>query len=283
MPSEELCTGLWVLAAVMQFLYLGNSKKSIKKQPVMKNPKTILITGASSGIGAALALQYAAPGTRLCLIARDERRLATVAQSCTAKGAKVFTASAHVADAATMIHHVLTWDKQEPFDLVIANAGISGGSSGGASFHSILETNLNGTIYTVEPILPRMMERKRGQIALMSSMAGWRGMPNAPAYSVSKMAVRAYGEALRPIAAQNNVDINVIFPGFIKTPLTDVNRFKMPFLMSAEKAARIIQRGLAQNKARIAFPLPMLLLSRLVAALPLFLGDFILSRAPKKP
>jgi NAD(P)-dependent dehydrogenase (short-subunit alcohol dehydrogenase family) len=182
-----------------------------------------------------------------------------------------------------MIHHILGWDNQKPFDLVIANAGISGGSSGGAAFHDIVKTNLDGTFNTVEPILPRMQHRKRGQIALMSSMAGWRGMPNAPAYSVSKMAVRAYGEALRPLAAKDNVQINVIFPGFIKTPLTDVNKFKMPFLMTAEKAAKKIRFGLRWNFARIAFPWPMLVLSRLVATLPLFLGDFILSRAPKKP
>jgi short-subunit dehydrogenase len=249
----------------------------------MKNPKNILITGASSGIGAALALEYASAGMRLCLTGRDEKRLKEIAAACQAKGAAVVTETANVADAATMLHHVLRWDNEKPFDLVIANAGISGGSSGGASFYAILDTNLNGTIHTVEPILPRMMARKKGQIALMSSMAGWRGMPNAPAYSVSKMAVRAYGEALRPLAAQSKVGVSVIFPGFVQTPLTRVNNFKMPFLMTSEKAAKIIRRGLEKNKARIAFPLPMLILSRFIAALPLWLGDFILSRAPKKP
>jgi len=113
-------------------------------------------------------------------------------------------------------------------------------------------------------------------------MAGWRGLPNAPAYSTAKVAVRAYGEALRPLLKPQGINVSVIFPGFVKTPLTDVNRFPMPFLMTAAEAGLCIRDGLAANKARIAFPLPMLLLSRFIAMLPLALGDMILMRAPKK-
>ena len=107
-------------------------------------------------------------------------------------------------------------------------------------------------------------------------------MPNAPAYSVSKMAVRAYGEALRPLLKKSGVEVSVIFPGFVKTPLTDVNKFPMPWLLDTETAALKIIRGLAANKARIAFPWQMYFLARLVAALPLCLGDLVLSKAPKK-
>ncbi len=252
----------------------------------MKNPSRILITGASSGIGKALALEYAASGITLLLTGRDQARLQEIAGSCKAKGAAVELCTIAVTDADFQ-KQVVLWDDAAPIDLVIANAGISGGTgkSGGesdAQFREIMATNLDGTLNTVNPLLPKFIARKKGQVALMSSMAGFRGMPNAPAYSVSKMAVRAYGEAVRPLLKESGVELGVIFPGFIKTPLTDVNNFPMPFLMDAAAAAKFIRRGLERNKARIAFPWPMYALSRIVAALPLWLGDFVLSKAPKK-
>jgi len=249
----------------------------------MSNDHTILITGSSSGIGYALALAYAARGTRLLLTGRDLTRLERVASDCRTRGAEVEISLVPVTDKLAFGEVLEKWDDAHPVDLVIANAGISGGSAAGAGFYGIMHTNLDGTLHTVMPLIERMKARKSGQIALMSSMAGWRGMPNAPAYSVSKMAVRALGEAMRPLLAPHGVKVSVIFPGFIKTPLTDVNDFNMPFLMSAEDAARCIQKGLEKNRARIAFPLPMLVLARLVAALPLWLGDRVLARAPKKP
>jgi short-subunit dehydrogenase len=237
----------------------------------MANEKTVLITGASSGIGHALALAYAERGTRLLLTGRDLTRLERVASDCRTRGAEVHISTTPVTERLSFEEQVEKWDDAHPIDIVIANAGISGGSSGGAGFYGILHTNLDGTLHTVMPLIERMKARKSGHIALMSSMAGWRGMPNAPAYSVSKM------------LAPDGVRVSVIFPGFIKTPLTDVNDFSMPFLMDADKAAACIKKGIEKNRARIAFPLPMLILARLVAALPLWLGDRVLARAPKKP
>jgi len=249
----------------------------------MTNIKTILITGASSGIGHALATAYATRDVTLLLTGRDATRLERVASDCRTRGADVCISTVPVTDRLALADVIEKWDTAHPVDLVIANAGISGGSSGGAGFYGILATNLDGTLHTVLPLIEKMKVRKSGQVALVSSMAGWRGMPNAPAYSVSKMAVRALGEALRPVLAADNIRVSVIYPGFIKTPLTDVNNFPMPFLMTPDKAALYIQKGLAKNRARIAFPWPMLVLSRLIAALPLWLGDYILSKAPKKP
>jgi short-subunit dehydrogenase len=253
----------------------------------MKNPKTILITGASSGIGQALAVAYAAPGVTLFLTGRNQERMAEVVKICAAKGAEVKTTVTPVTERETFEKEILAWDDSQPIDLVIANAGVSGGTgkAGGESedqFRVIVDINLVGTFNSVNPLIPRMAARKKGQIALMSSMAGFRGMPNAPAYSVSKMAVRAYGEALRPLLKNSGIEVCVIFPGFVKTPLTEINRFPMPWLIDAETAAQKIISGLAANKARIAFPWQMSLLARFIAALPLCLGDLILSKAPKK-
>lgn len=246
----------------------------------MKNKDVILITGASSGIGRELALVYADKGIKLLLTGRNADRLAEIERLCRDKGAAVKTSTVDVCDNIEFPKLVEMWDDMEPIDIVIANAGISGGMN--ADFRAIVATSLDGTFNTVNPLIARMQARKRGQVVLMSSMAGWRGMPNAPAYSTAKVALRAYGEALRPLLAKDNVKVNVIFPGFVKTRLTSVNRFPMPFIMTAEKAALIIQRGLAANKARIAFPLPMYILTRIIAALPQAIGDFILMRAPQK-
>lgn len=253
----------------------------------MSVAKNILITGASSGIGHALALHYAKTGTRLLLTGRDKARLDLVAAQCRQKGATVSTSTIDVTDAMGLKFQIETWDNETPIDLVIANAGISGGTGKktedtGDLVRQIFDINVTGTINTIHPLIPRMVKRGHGQIALMSSMAGWRGLPNAPAYSASKVAVRAYGEALRPLLKKNGVGVSVIFPGFVKTALTDANTFKMPFLMQAEQAAAHIRHGLERNAARIGFPWQMLILSRTIAFLPLAIGDYILLKAPKK-
>jgi short-subunit dehydrogenase len=127
-----------------------------------------------------------------------------------------------------------------------------------------------------------MTARGHGQIALMASLAAFHGFPGAPAYCASKAAVRVWGEALRGEYAAKGVGVSVICPGYVKTPMTDANDFPMPFLMSPERAASIIMRGLARNKARIAFPWPMYAAIRLIAALPPGLTDPLFARLPKK-
>ena len=246
----------------------------------MKNPGVILITGASSGIGAALALAYAQKGVKLLLTGRDENRLAAVEKSCRAQGAAVKTALLDVTDRSLCERQIAIWDDMEPIDLLIANAGISGGMSGDADL--ITRTNINGILHTMTPLLPRMRARKKGQIAIMSSMAGQFAMPNAPIYSASKVWARALGEALRPVLKTDHISVSVIMPGFVRSRLTDANNFDMPFLMEADKAARIIKKGLAQNKAHIAFPWQMHLIIRVLGFLPYPLRNFILMRRPKK-
>jgi NAD(P)-dependent dehydrogenase (short-subunit alcohol dehydrogenase family) len=149
-------------------------------------------------------------------------------------------------------------DERAPLDLVIAKAGISGGTHGGPETpeqtRAIFAVNLDGVLNVVLPTVPRMAARGRGQIAIISSLAGYRGMPGAPAYSGSKAAVRVWGEGLRGDLLPQGVKVNVVMPGFIKSPMTYANRFPMPFLMSADKAAGIIQRGLAADRAASRSP-----------------------------
>ncbi len=243
----------------------------------MRNPKSILITGGSSGIGEALALEYSAPGIHLALTGRDTARLDAVAEACRAKGAEVVTGSVDVRDAAAMRQWIEAEDDKTPFDLAIANAGVSREGLQDldleARLRRVLATNIDGVVNTVQPALDRMRTRKRGQVAIMSSIASFLGLPSALAYSTSKAAVRVYGEGLRGAARRDGIEVSVICPGYIRTPLTKNNTFSMPFLMDADRAARIIRRGLARNAARIAFPFPMYALVWFMAALPAFISD----------
>ncbi|HEU5048011.1 MAG TPA: SDR family NAD(P)-dependent oxidoreductase [Rickettsiales bacterium] len=246
----------------------------------------ILITGASSGLGAALAKAYAMPGVVLGLMGRNQERLKEVADYCTRKGAKVEVGLADVRDDEIMSDWIEHFDDRHPVDLLIANAGVSAGAGGQKEsqkkLREIFAVNIDGVLNSVLPIIPRMQQRRQGHIAVMSSLAGIRGLPSCPAYSASKNAVRAFGEGLRGDLKQDGVHVSVICPGYIKTPMTDVNEFPMPFIMSAERAADIIMGGIQKNKARIAFPLALYLPLWLISCLPVALTDPLFALLPKK-
>ncbi|MEM7221496.1 MAG: SDR family NAD(P)-dependent oxidoreductase [Pseudomonadota bacterium] len=253
----------------------------------MKQPRSILITGASSGIGAALARAYAAPGITLHLGGRDEARLEAVVADCRAAGAEAASQIADTTDKAAMTGWIEAADESAPLDLVIANAGVSAGTGdhGEAPDQArrIFAINVDGVVNTALPTVARMAPRRRGQIALMSSLAGFRGLPGAPAYCASKAAVRVWGESLRGTLAPSGLQVSVICPGFVKSPMTDVNPFPMPFLMAADKAAERIKRGLARGRGRIAFPWPLAIAVWALSALPPGLTDFALRQLPEKP
>ncbi len=248
---------------------------------------SILITGASSGIGAELAKAYASPGTTLFLGGRHAGRLAGVADRCREAGAACHDDIADVTDRDAMKDWVLACDRVAPLDLVIANAGISAGSGhtgeGGEQTRRIFRVNVDGVFNTVLPVIPAMVERGRGHIALMSSLAGFRGFPGAPAYCASKAALRVWGESQRGWLRRRGVKLSVICPGFVLTPMSRDNPYTMPFLMDAERAARNIRKGLIRNRGRIAFPWQTYWLALLLAALPPALVDRLLARMPAKP
>jgi short-subunit dehydrogenase len=247
-------------------------------------PRSILITGASSGIGAALARRFARPGVDLALGGRDPARLAAVAAACCQAGAEVAERCVEVTDRAAMAAWVEDADRQAPLDLVIANAGVSGTQlpPGPERTRAFFRINLDGVLNTLEPAQAAMLARGRGHLALMSSLASFRGFPSAPAYCSSKAAIRVLGESLRGRLGQSGIVVSVICPGFVATPMTADNRFAMPLLMSPERAAAVIERGLARGRARIAFPLRTYWSARLLAVLPHRLVDTLAARAPAK-
>ena len=213
-------------------------------------PKSILITGASSGIGQALAESYAKDGVTLYLAGRNAGRLNIVVENCAKLGAHAIGKVINVEDKQAMMDWIGESHHLSSLDLVIANAGISAGSHDDADFSTtrdIFMTNLVGVLNTIHPAIRLMRMQGAGQIAIISSFAGYRGLPSAPAYSASKAAVKAYGEGLRGQLAPGGIDVTVICPGFIRSRITDANKFPMPFFMEAPKAAIIIKKGLAKN------------------------------------
>jgi len=246
------------------------------------NPNSILITGASSGIGLALAQHYAAQGTTLFLSGRDAARLEASAQSCRDLGAEVSTWVGDVTDEAGMRDWIQASDSHRPLNLVIANAGVALGSTRVSGLHQAavdsFAINVGGVFNTVHPALEVMSLRRpyplqNAQVAVMSSVMGYAGMARSPAYSSSKATVKHYGQALRGAFAGMGIGVSVICPGYVASALTDRNASPMPFLIDADKAAKIIARGLARNKARITFPWQMVLITRLAINLPAFLAD----------
>jgi len=226
----------------------------------VKHFRSIVLTGASSGIGAGLARDYAATGVRLALIGRDGSRLATVAAACRDKGADVEAATIDITERPSFEEWLRTQDAARPIDLVIANAGVAlekGCDLGdGESLRRTMTVNVDGTLNTILPLLPAMRARRAGQVGIVSSLAGFFGLPRAAGYNASKAAGRVLAESLRIQLKADNVGVSAICPGFVESGITRDNDISMPFLMTAERASTIIRRGLAHDRARIAFPLP---------------------------
>lgn len=249
---------------------------------MFSNPKSILITGASSGIGTALALHYAAPGVTLFISGRDQQRLDDVATQCRSLGATVSGWVGDVTDETGLKAWIYSCNDDRPLNLVIANAGVALGATEVKGLHQAaidsFNINVNGVFNTIHPALEVMSSRrpypvKNAQVAIMSSVMGHAGMARSPAYSSSKAAVKHYGQALRGAFRGMGIGVSVICPGYVSSAMTDQNTSPMPFLVSAEKAAAIIASGLARNKARITFPWQMVLLTRLAINLPGFIVD----------
>ncbi|HUC73318.1 MAG TPA: SDR family NAD(P)-dependent oxidoreductase [Stellaceae bacterium] len=249
----------------------------------MRQPfRAVIITGASSGLGAALAEVYAGPNTVLGLLGRDRQRLGETADVCEARGAGVRMAAIDVADASAMAAWLTEFDRDHPVELLIANAGTSAGPAPGAPSEGVetatrqVRVNLLGAVNTVEPLLPALCRRGRGRVAVVASIAAYRGLPDSPGYCASKAGLRAYGEALRPRLAPRGVGVTIVCPGFFDSPMTDRWEGPTPFLISADSAARVVKRGIDRGRRRVAFPWPLVLGLQFCDIAPAFIGDAIL-------
>ena len=232
----------------------------------------VFLTGASSGIGAALATFYAARGATLGLFSRREIELKRLA--ATLAPAEVCTYAGDVrepADLSSAAHDFIS--RCGVPDVVIASAGVSRGTLTAyaedlPAFRAVLDTNVFGMVATFQPFVDPMRQKKRGVFAGIASVAGFRGLPGAGAYSASKAAAIAYLESLRVELADSGISVVTICPGFIATPMTENNPYRMPFLMPADVAARKIAGAIARKKSFYVLPWQMSLLGRALKTVP---------------
>jgi short-subunit dehydrogenase len=243
----------------------------------------VVITGASSGLGAALARVYAKPGVLLTLSGRDKTRLLSVAADCMSVGAEVDIVVCDVTDAEGMAAWLTSADQVRSIDIVFANAGIGGKTAiapsegeANAVARLIFATNTLGVINTATPIIPRFVGRQTGHFVVVSSLAGLLGLPHSPAYSGSKAAVRIYAEGLRRLMRPHGVQVTVVNPGFIDTPMSRSLPLPGPGIWSADRAARAVKAAVEKGKSEVTFPWPLRLAVAATRALPSRLVDAIL-------
>lgn len=240
-----------------------------------QNYKTIAISGASSGLGAALAEKFAAPGVHLFICARRTDLLARVAEKCRQNGATVSYEHVDFQFPKLIDRWISQIDSDRPVDLMILNSGIFDGNTASDQLEpteiitSILSTNLAGSIVAASAMATRMQARKHGRIALISSLAAFYPLADAPAYSASKAGLTAYGTALREYLLPYNVGLSLIHPGHLKTAQTEIQIGKLPAIMSAEHAAVKIAKALISGRSTVSFPRKLRLIIALNNLLPL--------------
>jgi len=252
----------------------------------MSKFKNILITGAGSGLGQSLTIELSKTAENIFICGRNLEKLQQTKLYCKNSPANIHEKILDVKDQFAIQQWIDEIEQNHPIDLVIANAGISAGTANGSEsqnqINEIFQTNFFGVINTINPLISKMQNRQSGQIVIISSMASFIALPSSPAYSSSKVAIRYYGEALRINLQQFNIKVNIVCPGYIKTPMTAVNNFYMPFLMDCPTASKKIIRGIEKNQSVIIFPKILFYVINLKNLLPQKILEYILSKLPKK-
>ena len=254
----------------------------------MNNPAAlrVVISGASSGLGLGLARHYLERGAILAVFARRLEPLQTLAAEFPGR---VFPYSLDVRDAAAL--RIVAEDFMQRAgvpDIVIANAGVSIGTltryaEDNDVFQHVLDINVMGAVHTFQPFIEPMRTAGRGRLAGIASVAGFRGLPGAGAYSASKAALISYLESLRQEMRGSGVKVVTICPGYIRTPMTDINPYPMPFMLEPEEAARRIARDIDRGRSFSVIPWQMAIVGRLLKLLPNWLYDRLFARAKHKP
>jgi len=245
----------------------------------------VFLTGASSGIGEGLALAMAERGATLGLVARRKELLEVLADRCRKFDARVRTFAVDVTDEMALA--VAADEIRGEFgriDLLIANAGIGGNDERTRSYvpqavRKVIETNLLGGSNAVHAVVPHMVELGSGHIVAISSLAGFRGLPKSAAYSASKAGMTAFFESVRLDVKHSGVDVTIIQPGFIRTPLTSARAAKMPFLMELDDAIPLFIKAIEKKKKFAAFPWQLATIVRAGKFMPAWLYDRIAGRA----
>jgi short-subunit dehydrogenase len=245
----------------------------------------VFITGASSGIGQALAQHYAKEGAIIGLAARRADHLTKLQKSLPTE-AVIYTLD--VRDAKALEKAALDFiSRFGATDIVIANAGVSAGTltenkDDIKTFQGVIDINLLGMVHTFQPFIQSMKQAGKGSLVGIASVAGIRGLPGAGAYSASKAAVIAYLESLRVELSVDGISVTTIAPGYIKTPMTDINEYGMPFLMAPDVAAKKFALAIAKRKRFIVIPWQMGWVARVMRFLPPWLWDYMMKHAPRK-
>lgn len=245
--------------------------------------KTVMITGASSGIGRGLAVELSRRGARVGLIARRADLLAELVSEIENANGKAIALPADVMDAASL-NAAATQLRNAfgPIDVLIANAGVGATVDGaelkGSSVAGVINVNVLGAANSVEAVVPEMVKRGTGQLVVISSLAAYRGLPKSAAYCASKAAVSAFFESLRLDLKPRGIDVTIIHPGFIKTPLTAGRHAQMPFLMELDDAVMKIIGAIEKRKKSYAFPWQLASIVRAGMIMPNFMYDWISRR-----
>jgi len=248
--------------------------------------KSLVITGASSGLGLALARHYLERGATVAAFARRGELLQTLSAGFPDK---VFCYALDVRDSTAIQHAANDFITRAGVpDVVIANAGVSVGTlteydEDIDAFQQVMDINVLGIVKTFQPFVAAMRARKRGTLVGIASVAGFRGLPGASAYSASKAAVISYLESLRVELRGSGVKVVTICPGYIKTPMTSINPYSMPFILDADDAARRMARAIARQTSFAVIPWQMGLVGRILKWLPRWLYDRLFAHAPRKP
>lgn len=259
--------------------------RGAKKYSVTWQNKTILLTGASSGIGEALAVALARKGATLGLIARREELLIDLAARCEAVGGKAMVLPCDVVDpAAVQMAADEFRTEYGHINIMIANAGIGGNDPltrayDPTSVKKLIDINLLGAVNSIHAVVPQMIEKGSGHLVAISSLAGFRGLPKSAAYSASKAGMTAFFESVRLDHARNGIDVTIIHPGFIKTPLTSGRSNKMPFILELDDAIPYFISAIEKKKKFAAFPFLLAQIVKLGKIMPAWLYDKVAGKA----
>ena len=259
---------------VYPYLFLNHQGPSMRSDLDNPSKPRVWLTGASYGIGRAVALEYAQRGAFIGLTARSEDLLKDLLEEIRAAGGEGMVLAGDVKDRDAMLQNAATMQSHTGgIDILIANAGSHLASEvesfDAEQYMGLMELNYAGSLNCIQAVLPEMLRQGSGHIVGVASLAGYRGVPSAAAYGASKAALIHFLESLRFHVAPEGVQVTIVNPGFVRTPLTDKNDFKMPFMIEADKAARIMCNGIRRGRREITFPFLFATFVKLLRILPM--------------